>query len=102
HLYIKGWIFEELFKEETDCIKELSLVYVENEPVAVAVCWDYPPEYGIEGEQIGCYVKPDFRNGGIGTAAVSALGGVRGRDYRIGISDSKYFWSKLDEECLQD
>lgn len=89
-LYVPGWFFETLLRAETDCIKSISVIYDE-EPVAVSMVWEYPANFSIEGEQIGCFVKEEYRRQGYGTRAVRALG-MEDRAWRVGTEDSGEFW----------
>jgi RimJ/RimL family protein N-acetyltransferase len=83
--------FLDLFIYYTDEIKSLSVIYDED-PVAVAVVWNYPPNYNIGGEHIGVYVEEAYRGLGLGRQAVEALGGIKDRNWLLGDDNSGEFW----------
>lgn len=102
HLYIDGWMFQIMLEDYPDLIKSLALVYVDNKPVALSMVWEYPEIYEETGEHIGCFVKKEFRGNGYGEQAVILLGGVRGREWKEGISGSGHFWANIEERELSD
>lgn len=103
HLYIDDWMFQIMLEDYPDNIKLLSLVYVDNKPIALGMVWEYPEIYEEEeGEHIGCFVKPEFRGNGYGEQAIVLLGGVRGREWKVGINGSGQFWANIEERELSD
>lgn len=92
-LYVPGFFFEKLYRQFPEYIKKIAIV----DSVAVAIVFEYPEEYEIYGEQIGCFVHPKYRRQGYGTKAIEAVGGIRDREWRIGEEGSGHFWTNFAE-----
>ena len=105
-LYEPNWTFEELLHCYDDNITNIALfhpisvVYGElilHAPVGIAMSWFYPGKYNIDGEHIGCWVKPEFRRQGIGSQLVKKIG-MANRHWMTGEYGSEKFFMR-NEEC---
>lgn len=92
HLYVSGWGFQKMIKEEKrhHCISSIYVAWIRGSPVGVSILgniWSY---------NIGVYVKPKHRKKSIGTKLIKkALEGKKLSEFKYDATYSR-FWDSIE------
>lgn len=92
HLYVDGWWMQTRL-DFPDAIDVIAIYYVDSKPVGCGLRLKYHASTNVM-----VYVKPKFRNKGIGTKLVSKLKRKPVRS-ALGIIGSDIFWYKCGVKC---
>jgi len=95
-LFNDGWQFQIIFNSHLSGgsyrVRDITIAYADGRPVGVSISWF---EHVYHCQQIGCFVKPDYRLKGIGRQLIDYTAkGDYTQSYGQGVRGSGIFFAK--------